>query len=113
MDEKQQTDWLEQKLEEAAPYIDDAGFTFRVLQQLPARRAASQSLRAVILVGITLLASAIAYFLSGGGRFVASALLRAATLPPLLILLFALGVGILVTAIGTAAAISKNHELQS
>src|SRR5882724_10481268 len=78
MDEKQQENSLDQQLREAAPYIDDEGFTARVLQQLPPPRRGRDSLRAVILLGITLLASALAYVLSDGGRFLVVAMARLA-----------------------------------
>jgi hypothetical protein len=39
MDEKNREDWLDQQLREAAPYIDDDGFTARVLQKLPVVRS--------------------------------------------------------------------------
>ncbi len=38
MNEIKQEDWLDRQLREAAPYIDDEGFTARVLQQLPPPR---------------------------------------------------------------------------
>ena len=36
MDEQLQEDWLDRRLREEMPYIDDAGFTARVVQKLPA-----------------------------------------------------------------------------
>ena len=36
MDEIEQEDWLDRKLREAAPYIDDDGFTARVMEAIPA-----------------------------------------------------------------------------
>src|SRR6266536_1359498 len=81
MDEKQQEDSLDRQLREAAPYIDDDGFTVRVLRQLPPPRRGRDSLRAVILLGITLLASALAYVLSDGGRFLVIAMARLTALP--------------------------------
>jgi len=113
MDETTQEDWLDRQLREAAPYIDDDGFTVRVLQQLPTPVRSRRSMRGVILLGITVLASAIAYVLSDGGRFVRDDLMRLAAWPMQWLLLLALASGILVTAIGFVAAISKSHELQS
>ncbi len=72
MDEKQQEDSLDRQLREAAPYIDDDGFTVRVLRQLPPPRRGRDSLRAVILLGITL-------FMAGG---VVVALSKASELRP-------------------------------
>jgi hypothetical protein len=113
MDETTQEDWLDRQLREAAPYIDDDGFTARVLQQLPAPNRSRRSMRGVILLGITVLASAIAYILSDGGRFISDDLMRLAAWPMQWLLLLALASGILVTAIGSVAAISKSRELQS
>ena len=113
MNETNQEDWLDRRLREATPYIDDEGFTARVLRQLPAPRRASSSLRNIILLGITALASAIAYVLSDGGRFINDALIRLSGLPILLIFLLALASGLLVTAAGVVAAISKTRAVQS
>ena len=113
MDEKNREDWLDRQLREAAPYIDDAGFTARVLQKLPSRRSRRESQRAVIMIGITLLASLLAYVVSDSGRFVAVALERMSILPMLWVFAIALATGILVTAGGLAAALNKSGELQS
>jgi hypothetical protein len=110
MSETKQEDWLDRQLREAAPYIDDAGFTSRVLQQLaPPRR----SLRGAILLTITLLATILTYLLSDGGRFLVVAATRLTTLPTLWLFVLALGSGILAMAGGVIAAISKAKELQS
>ena len=61
MNEINQEEPVDRRLREAAPYIDDNGFTARVLQQLPAPRHARRSLRGAILLGITLLASVLVY----------------------------------------------------
>jgi hypothetical protein len=113
MDETHNDEWLDQQLRDAAPYIDDDGFTARVLQRLPAPSRQRQSLRAVILIGMAMLASMLAYVLSDSGRFVNVALERFAMLPMLWIFAVALGTGILVTTVGVIAAISKTSELQS
>ena len=112
MDEKQQEDSLDRQLREAAPYIDDEGFTSRVLRQLPARWPRRDSFRAIILLGITLLASALAYVLSDGGRFLVLAMARLTMLPTLWLFALAFGSGILVMAGGVIAAISKTSELR-
>lgn len=112
MDETEQTDWLDRRLREAAPYIDDAGFTRSVLQKLPARRQ-PESLRAAILIGMALLASVLAFILAGRIEFVTRFVLFVASIPPLQLLIAAAASGILVTAIGLAAAISKTRELQT
>ncbi len=87
MDEIKQEDWLDRQLREAAPYIDDEGFTARILQQ--------------------------AYLLSDGGRFLVVEATRLTTLPTLWLFVLALGSGILAMAGGVIAAIAKTRELQS
>jgi len=113
MDEIKQEDWLDRQLREAAPYINDEGFTSRVLRQLPPPRHARRSFRGAILLTITLLASVLAYLLSDGGRFLVVAMTRLTTLPMLWLFVLALGSGILVMAGGVIAAIAKTRELQS
>ena len=112
MDEKQQEDWLDQKLREAAPYIDDEGFTTRVLEQLPPVRRGRDWLHAVILLGFTLLASALAYVLSDGGRFLVIATARLVALPTLWLFALAFVSGLLLMAGGAIAALSKTSELR-
>jgi len=112
MDETNRDEWLDQQLRDAAPYIDDDGFTARVLQRLPAPSRRRQSFRAVILIGMAVLASMLAYVLSDSGRFVNVALERLGMLPMLWLFAIALGSGILVTSVGVIAAISKTSESQ-
>jgi hypothetical protein len=112
MDEKQQEDWLDRQLREAAPYIDDNGFTARVLQQLPPPRRARGSFRGAILLAVTVLATVLAYLLSDGGRFLIVTAARLMALPPLWLFIMALASGILVMAGGVIAAISKAREVQ-
>jgi anti-sigma factor RsiW len=106
MDETTREDWLDRRLREAAPYIDDNGFTKQVLERLPARRRSRESLRTVILLGITLVASLVAA-VAGGGRFVTVEVLRFASLPVLWIMMIALGSGVLVMTGGLVAAVAK------
>lgn len=113
MEQSNDIDVLDRQLRDAAPYIDDAGFTRKVLQQLPARRPSLQRFRATILLGATLVASLIAYLLSDGGRFISDGVVRMARMSPLMILLIAGIVGALVMGVGVVAAVSKNHELRS
>jgi hypothetical protein len=68
MEEKLQEDWLDSKLRDEAPYLDDAGFTSRVVQKLPARHV-RRSYRAFMLIGITLAACVVAFWLAGGTNF--------------------------------------------
>ena len=112
MDEQIEEDWLDARLRSEAPYIDDAGFSARVVAQLPVRRA-RRSLRAIILLAATILASAIAYVVSDDGRFVVEAFARLEKLPLSMLALLAFVCGLLVTAIGSFAAVAKTHEQQS
>jgi anti-sigma factor RsiW len=112
MNDVNQEDSLDRQLREAAPYIDDEGFTARVLKKLPAQRPRRDSLRAVILLGITLLASALAYTVSDGGRFVSVGVERLAILPMIWIFALAVASGVLMTGLGLAAAISNNRRQQ-
>jgi hypothetical protein len=108
MDEKLQEDWLDARLRDEAVYIDDAGFTTSVVQRLPAPRP-RRSFRALILFGITLLASVITYVVSGGGKFIGTGIDRLAGLPPLWILAVTIVCSVILTSIGTAAAFAKTR----
>jgi hypothetical protein len=113
MKQVNQENWLDRQLREAAPYIDDEGFTARVLQQLPPPRRGRELLRVAILLGMTFFASALAYVVSGGGRFVSVTLERLAALPALWVFVLALASGLVVAAAGATAAISKDRILQN
>ena len=106
MDENHQEDWLDAQLRDEAAYIDDAGFTAHVVQKLPARPV-RHSLRAAILIGMTLVALAIAYVLTGGGWFIAEGVTRFALLPLPVILLSAAVATLLVMIGGLAAVMSR------
>src|SRR5437899_6783722 len=112
MNEQIEQDWLDRKLQEAALYIQDDGFTVRVLRQLPAPRTAGQFLRPFILVGMSALASALTYALSDGGRFIWVEMFRLTTIPTLWAVAFALASGMRVMAGGMFASMSKTSHLQ-
>jgi hypothetical protein len=113
MEQMNQEDWLDRQLREAAPYIDDEGFTARVLQQLPPPRRSHDLLRAAILLGMTFLASVLAYVVSGGGRFVSVTIERLAALPVLWVFVLALASGLAISAVGATAALSKGRALET
>ena len=112
MDEKNQGDWLDRRLREATPYIDDDGFTKGVMARLPAAPPQTRSARAVILIGLSVLGSLLAYIISDGGRFLVHELMRLAFLPVWWLLLATLASGLLLAGAGFAAAFSKFRELQ-
>src|SRR5437660_12490977 len=113
MNEQIEQDWLDRKLQEGALYIQDDGFTARVLQQLPAPRPAGQFRRPFILVGMSALASALTYVLSDGGRFIFVEMFRLTPIPTLWVVQFALASGMLVIASGLLAAMPKTNNLPS
>ncbi len=53
-------DPVDEMLKRANPYLDDAGFTARVMERLPRPRAASGRVRAWVLAGSALAATAVA-----------------------------------------------------
>ncbi len=104
MDDEREDDWLDAKLREEAPYIDDAGFTALVMHQLPAARPKPRASRGVILGLITLLAFVAAYVVSGGGSFLGESAAYLVAMPLWTICLLAGLSGLLVMGLGTAAA---------
>ena len=103
---------LDRQLRDAAPYIDDNGFTARVMAQLPARQREPKYLRAAILLGLTILGSAIAYFVSGRGRFVANGVVELSNFPLWLLFVFFFGCGLVVGAFAVIFAIRRTPEVR-
>jgi hypothetical protein len=103
---------LDRQLRESMPYIDDDGFTARLMARLPAVRRDPQWLRAIILLGVTMLGSGIAYLLSGGGRFVREGVIQLSDFPIWLLLVFAFGCGLVVGAVAVIFAIRKTPEVR-
>jgi hypothetical protein len=112
MDEQLQEDWLDAKLREEMPYIDDDGFTSRVVQQLPTP-ARSRRSRTFILLGFTMIATLVAYLVSGGGMFLADAAAFLVAMPLVTVCTIAGISALIVMAFGTSAAISKAREQRS
>ncbi len=104
MDEQFQEDWLEARLREESPYIDDAGFTAQLLQKLPPRRTTRSSFRGAVLLCVTLLACVATYFVSGGGRFLVSAVNDLAAMPLWILYVVAIFCGVIVTAVAASVA---------
>ena len=103
---------LDRQLREVMPYIDDEGFTARVMARLPAARREPRWLRAMILLGLTLLGSAVAYLVSGGGRFVREGVIQLSDFPIWLLLVFAFGCGLVVGAFAVIVAVRKTPEVR-
>ena len=101
---------LDRQLREAAPYIDDDGFTARVMASLPAAQRDPRWLRAMILLGLAILGSGIAYMLCGG--FVREGVIQLSNFPIWLLLVFAFGCGLVVGAFAVIFAIRKTPEVR-
>jgi hypothetical protein len=112
MDAMIDDDTLDRQLRDAAPYVDDEGFTARVIARLPARRREPRWLRATVLLGLTVLGSGVAYLLSGGGRFVREGVVELSSFPIWVLLGFAFGCGLLVGAFAVIFAIRKTPEVR-
>ena len=108
MDEKLQEDSLDARLRDDAPYIDDAGFTSRVVQKLPARQV-RRSYRAFLLLGITLAACLAAFWLAGGTSFAIDTYANMAMMPVTWMWVIAAAAAIVVMAGGLAAAVSRSR----
>jgi len=85
-------DLLDARLRDETPYIDDAGFTRRVMKQLPRHRVSWSSQRSFIILAATILSVVVAYFASGEGMFVLVAC------------------GITMTVAGLWVALARRHE---
>lgn len=108
MDEKLQEDSLDAQLRDDAPYIDDAGFTSRVVHQLPARQV-RRSYRAFFMLGITVAACLVAFWMAGGTSFAYETFANMAFMPVIWMWVCVGAVGVLVMAGGVAAALSRGR----
>jgi hypothetical protein len=106
MNENLQEDSLDARLRDEAVYIDDGGFTSRVVQKLPTRPV-RRWLRVAMLLGVALVASAVAYVLFGGVWGIAEGVTRLSLLPLSVIWLGAAGATVVVMVGGLAAVVSK------
>jgi hypothetical protein len=102
---------LDRQLREAVPYINDDGFTARVIARLPAPRSEPRWLRAMIVLGLALLGTGIAYLI-GGGHVVHEGLVDLANFPIWLLLVFAFGCGLVIGAFAVIFAIRKTPEVR-
>jgi hypothetical protein len=102
---------LDRQLREAVPYINDDGFTARVVASLPAARREPQWLRAMIVIGLALLGTVVAYVI-GGGHIIREGIIEFANFPIWLLLVFAFGCGLVVGAFAVIFAIRKTPEVR-
>ena len=109
INENLEEDPFDARLREEAVYIDDGGFTAGVVQKLPARPV-RRWLRALIFLGVALVASVTVYLLAGDGWFLAEGVVRLSRLPLPVILLGAAGATFLVMVGGLAAVVSKGSS---
>jgi hypothetical protein len=103
-------DLLDARLRDETPYIDDAGFTGRVMKQLPQRRLSWNKQRAVVILVATIVSVVVAYFASDQGMFVHDAFARMSGLRPLQSLLVILVCGMAMTIAGLWAALTRRHD---
>jgi hypothetical protein len=103
---------LDRQLREALSYVDDDGFTARVMSNLPTAPREPRWLRIVIVLGLALLGSGVAYLLSGGGRIVREGVIQMADFPIWLLLVFAFGCGLVVGGFAVIFAIRKTPEVR-
>ncbi len=109
MDEQLQQDWLDARLRDEAPYIDDAGFTARVMKRLPAAEP-RRSFRELFIICLTLLASAVTYYVSHGGQFLVTGFRQLAGLPTIWLLVLAAICGVICTSIATWTAVARVRD---
>jgi hypothetical protein len=103
-------DTLDRQLRDAVPYINDDGFTARVIARLPAAQREPQWLRAMIVLGLALLGTGVAYLLSGG--VIRQGLIQMTDFPIWLLLIFAFGCGLVVGAFAVIFAVRKTPEVR-
>jgi len=103
-------DLLDARLRDETPYLDDAGFTARVMKQLPRRRISSSTQRSFIILAATILSVVVAYFASDEGMFVHDGFARLSGLGPLQLLLVIFACGTAMTIAGLWAALTRMHD---
>ncbi|HEU0209400.1 MAG TPA: hypothetical protein VFQ78_10525 [Candidatus Udaeobacter sp.] len=103
---------LDRQLRDALPYLDDDGFTARVMASLPVAPRESRWLRTMIVLSLALLGSGVAYLLSGGARIVREGVIQMADFPIWLLLVFAFGCGLMVGAFAVIFAVRKTPEVR-
>ena len=110
--QSQDEDWLDAKLRDEMPYIDDDGFTSRVAHQLPVRRRSTKT-RSAILLGFSMVAAVLAYLVAGGGTFAMDVLAWFAVKPLAALYVITIACGLLVTGTAVYVALSRARKLRS
>lgn len=108
----QESDELDARLRDDLPYVDDEGFTARVMQQLPVRRLRSRA-RPVLLTLVGVVGVLIAYGLAGGAGFLMDLLGWFAVMPLSVLYAVAIFFGLVVMGFGVLAAMSRARRLRS
>jgi hypothetical protein len=103
-------DLFDARLRDEMPYIDDDGFTARVMQQLPTRPRSLQLQRSIVILSAAILSVVVAYFASGEGMFVHQIFARLALLPPVQLLTLLVCGGITTLTAGVWAALSRARD---
>jgi hypothetical protein len=103
-------DLLDARLRDETPYIDDAGFTSRVMKQLPRRRLSWNTQRAIVILLATIVSVVVAYFASGEGMFIHEAFARISRLQQLQLVLIIVACGITMTIAGLWAALAGTRS---
>src|SRR5438477_4802510 len=98
-------DLLDARLRDETPYIDDAGFTARVMKQLPRRRVSWSTQRSFIIFAATIISVVVAYFASDEGMFVHDVFARISGLPTTQLLLVIVLCGTAMTIAGLWTAL--------
>jgi hypothetical protein len=108
MEEQLQEDWVDAKLRDEMPYIDDAGFTAGVMQQLPQRKRASRKLRGAVLLVAAFVASVLTFLFAG--RSVADAGAYLFALPPVMWWVLAGSITLVLLLVSGSFALSKARD---
>lgn len=100
-------DLLDARLRDEVSYIDDAGFTARVVQKLPAQR---RSQRSVVILLAAIVSVVVAFFASGEGDFVRESMNFATKFSTVQLMLAAVVCGVVSTAVAMWAALSRARD---
>jgi branched-subunit amino acid transport protein len=103
-------DLLDARFRDETSYIDDAGFTALVMEELPARPRSFQAQRSLVILTAAIVSVIVAYYASGEGMFIQQGLARLSLLTPLQLLAAVLICGSAMLASGLWAALSRARD---